>query len=192
MGKRLTKIYTRTGDKGQTGLGNGNRVAKTHPRIEAIGGVDELNSALGTLIEELKDAGSTELAKTWEFLQICQHRVFDLGGELSIPGLAIISQDHVQAIEAELDALNALLPPLENFILPGGSRLIAQCHMARSICRRAERQVVALMETEAEPEIEAFNGLALEYVNRLSDYLFVVARHCALMTGVEEVLWQKG
>lgn len=192
MGKRLTKIYTRTGDKGQTGLGDGNRVAKTHPRIEAIGAVDELNSALGVLIEELKEENgaveSTDLATTLGFIQNCQHRIFDLGGELSIPGFALITQDHVKAVETELDALNQHLEPLANFILPSGSRLIAQCHMARSICRRAERQIVSLMETEA----GSVNALTLEYINRLSDYLFVVARYCGLKTGVGEVLWQKG
>ena len=194
MGKRLSKIYTKKGDKGQTGLGDGNRVTKTHPRIEAIGDIDELNSALGILIETLGEVLSAEnqhadsqaLAGTLEFLRTCQHRIFDLGGELSIPDFSLITEDHVKAVEAELDGLNAHLEPLENFILPSGSTLVAQCHMARSICRRAERRIVALMASEA------INGVALQYVNRLSDYLFVVARFCAQKTGVEEVLWQKG
>lgn len=201
MGKRLSKIYTKTGDKGQTGLGNGNRVAKTHPRIEAIGAVDELNSSLGVLIETLNETlnerlnktpgESTGLTSTLNFLKLSQHRIFDLGGELSIPGFEIINDDHVKAIEAELDDLNLHLAPLDNFILPGGSRLIAECHMTRSICRRAERHIVGLAEMPAGSESGLVSGFALQYINRLSDYLFVVARYCALETGVKEVLWQK-
>jgi cob(I)alamin adenosyltransferase len=201
MGKRLSKIYTKTGDKGQTGLGDGNRVSKTHPRIGAIGAVDELNSSLGVLIETLNQtlnqtlnetpAESTGLTRTLHFLRLSQHRIFDLGGELSIPGFEIITEEHVKAIEAELDSLNMHLAPLDNFILPGGSRLIAECHMARSICRRAERKIAGLAEMSAESKSEDVSIFALQYINRLSDYLFVVARYCALKTGVEEVLWQK-
>jgi len=186
MGKRLSKIYTKTGDKGETGLGDGNRVSKTHPRIEAIGAVDELNSALGLLIEEIRNADYEDLGPIEVFLRNCQHRVFDLGGELSIPGFEIVTPDHVQAIEIELDDLNRHLEPLENFILPGGSLLVAQCHMARSICRRAERQTVALSQAES------VNSSALQFLNRLSDYLFVAARSCARITGIDEVLWKKG
>lgn len=185
MGKRLSKIYTRTGDQGETGLGDGNRVSKTHPRIEAIGAVDELNSILGLVIEEIHNTANEDLSPIATFLHQCQHRVFDLGGELSIPGFEIITPDHVQAIEVALDDLNRQLEPLENFILPGGSVLIAQCHMARSICRRAERQTVALGQAET------VNVYSLQYLNRLSDYLFVAARSCALITGIEEVLWKK-
>ncbi len=188
MGKRLSKIYTRTGDTGQTGLGDGNRIQKDHARIVAIGTVDEFNSALGLLIEELRQEEALELNITINFLRTCQHRVFDLGGELSIPGYKIISTEHVTAIEVELDALNEFLSPLENFILPGGSKTIAQCHMARSICRRAERAMVTLNEEEK----DTINCAALEYINRLSDYLFVVARYTALKTGIEEVLWHQG
>lgn len=186
MGKRLSKIYTRTGDQGETGLGDGNRVSKTHPRIEAIGAVDELNSVLGVLIEELRNTGHEGLAPIEAFLHHCQHRVFDLGGELSIPGYEIITPEMVQAIETALDDLNRHLEPLENFILPGGSLLIAQCHMARSICRRAERQTVALGHEES------INSSSLQFLNRLSDYLFVAARSCAHITGVDEVLWKQG
>ncbi|MCH7742810.1 MAG: cob(I)yrinic acid a,c-diamide adenosyltransferase [Proteobacteria bacterium] len=185
MGKRLSKIYTKTGDQGETGLGDGNRVSKTHPRIEAIGAVDELNSILGVLIEEIRNTGSEDLAPIDAFLHHCQHRVFDLGGELSIPGFEIITPEHVQAIEVALDDLNRHLEPLENFILPGGSLLVAQCHMARSICRRAERQTVALGQAET------LNACSLQFLNRLSDYLFVAARSCARLTGIEEVLWKK-
>jgi cob(I)alamin adenosyltransferase len=201
MGKRLSKIYTKTGDNGKTGLGDGNRVSKTHPRIGAIGAVDELNSSLGVLIETLNQtlnqtlnetpAESTDLNRTLHFLRLSQHRIFDLGGELSIPGFEIITEEHVNAIEAELDSLNLHLAPLDNFILPGGSRLIAECHMARSICRRAEIKIAGLAEMSAESKSEDVSIFALKYINRLSDYLFVVARYCALKTGVGEVLWQK-
>lgn len=186
MGKRLSKIYTRTGDKGETGLGDGSRISKTHPRIEAIGSVDELNSIVGVVVEELLAENNADLDKIAAFLRTQQHRIFDLGGELSIPGFSIITAEHVSAIEAALDALNEHLAPLENFILPGGSRLIANCHMARAICRRAERAVTALAE-DAE-----VNQPAQEYLNRMSDYLFVVARSCARITGIDEVLWEKG
>lgn len=186
MGKRLSKIYTRTGDKGETGLGDGSRISKTHPRVEAMGSVDELNSIVGVVVEELILADRDALQPIAEFLRSLQHRIFDLGGELSIPGFEIVTADHVEAIEVDLDRLNADLPPLENFILPGGSRLIAQCHMARAICRRAERNVVLLAEDET------VNQAAMEFLNRLSDYLFVVARSCARLTEVDEVLWAKG
>ncbi|MBT4160376.1 MAG: cob(I)yrinic acid a,c-diamide adenosyltransferase, partial [Gammaproteobacteria bacterium] len=177
---------TRTGDGGETGLGDGSRIRKSAPRIEAIGTVDELNSVIGVVVEELIESDKPDLHDIAGFLRSLQHRVFDLGGELSIPGFNIITADHVSAIEENLDTLNEPLPPLENFILPGGSRLIANCHMARAICRRAERTVIALAETED------VNATALEFLNRLSDYLFVLARSCARITGVDEVLWEKG
>ena len=186
MGKRLSKIYTRTGDKGETGLGDGSRISKTHPRVQAMGSVDELNSAVGVVVEELYLADIDELREIAAFLRSLQHRIFDLGGELSIPGFEIVTDDHVTAIETHLDALNEHLPPLENFILPGGSRLIADCHMARAVCRRAEREVTLLADSEK------VNTAAREFLNRLSDYLFVVARSCARITGVDEVLWSKG
>ncbi|MBL6691576.1 MAG: cob(I)yrinic acid a,c-diamide adenosyltransferase [Pseudomonadales bacterium] len=186
MGKRLSKIYTKTGDKGETGLGDGSRIAKTHPRVEAMGSVDELNSIVGVVVEELLATSNSDLTEIAGFLRSLQHRIFDLGGELSIPGFEIVTAEHVKAIEANLDALNDHLAPLENFILPGGSRLIADCHMARAVCRRAERSVILLAETET------VNQAALEFLNRLSDYLFVVARSAARITGVNEVLWEKG
>lgn len=143
MGKRLSKIYTRTGDRGETGLGDGQRVSKGDPRVEAIGDIDELNSWIGMLVEELLQE-SNRFATVADFLRQCQHRIFDLGGEVSIPGHSIVQAQHVEAIEVQLDDLNKQLPPLENFILPGGSRLIATLHLARSVCRRAERTLVAL------------------------------------------------
>lgn len=183
MGKRLTKIYTRTGDSGETGLGDGSRVEKNHPRIEAIGTVDELNSILGLFIERLQKQDNQQLGSIAEFLRYIQHRIFDLGGELSIPELSIITSDHVRKIETALDALNDQLAPLENFILPGGSELIASAHLARSICRRTERRMVGMPE--------AANENALQFINRLSDYLFVAARTCARATNTDEVLWTK-
>ncbi len=186
MGKRLSKIYTRTGDKGETGLGDGSRISKTAPRVEAMGSVDELNSIVGVVVEELLESNLPDLVTVAEFLRTLQHRIFDLGGELSIPGFEIISSDHVNAIEQELDAMNEHLEPLENFILPGGSRLIANCHMARSICRRAERNIAELAQAEE------VNSHAMQFINRLSDYLFVLARTCARLTEVDEVLWEKG
>lgn len=187
LGKRLSKIYTRTGDAGETGLGDGSRISKRHPRLEAIGNVDELNSVIGVLIEDLREQSDsvTSLAPALEFLRDCQHRIFDVGGELSIPGYAIINETHTETIERALDKLNADLPPLDNFILPGGSRLIANAHLARAVCRRAERSVVALgEETQINPH-------GLTFLNRLSDYLFVLARYTASVTQVEEVLWEK-
>lgn len=185
MGKRLSKIYTKTGDTGETGLGDGSRIRKTHPRVEAMGSVDELNSVVGIVIENLLAENNEELSNIARFLRSLQHRIFDLGGELSIPGYKLINDEHVTAIEDQLDALNAQLEPLENFILPGGSHLIANCHLARAVCRRAERNVALLSETEE------VNTSAMQFLNRLSDHLFVVARSCARITGVDEVLWEK-
>ncbi len=184
MGKRLSKIYTRTGDSGETGLGDGNRIAKDAPRVEAMGDIDELNSQLGVIIEQMKSV--TALAKLAEFLRSNQHRIFDLGGEVSIPDYAIIKAEHVAAIETQLDAWNSELPPLDNFILPGGSLIVAHLHLARAVCRRAERRLVQLAR------IESVNPEGLRYLNRLSDLLFVAARYSARVTGTEEVLWEKG
>ena len=185
MGKRLSKIYTRTGDQGETGLGDGSRISKTAPRVEAMGSVDELNSIVGVVVEELLESDQPALVQISDFLRTLQHRIFDLGGELSIPGFEIISAEHVSAIETHLDEMNDRLEPLENFILPGGSRLIANCHMARSICRRTERHLATLAQ-----DVDV-NSNAKEFINRLSDYLFVLARTCARLTEVDEVLWQK-
>lgn len=184
MGKRLSKIYTRTGDDGETGLGDGNRIRKDEPRVEAMGDIDELNSWVGLIVEELLACDETRgLA---EFLRSQQHRIFDLGGEVSIPGFKLIEDGHVGAIESELDAMNEHLPPLENFILPGGSRVIASLHLARSVCRRAERRLVHLAREED------VNAAGIKFLNRLSDFLFVAARHCARVSETPEVLWQKG
>jgi cob(I)alamin adenosyltransferase len=178
MGNRLSKIYTRTGDQGSTGLGDGRRVDKDDARIEAIGGVDELNSALGLLLtENLPSAVRDCLAPV-------QHTLFDLGGELSMPGHTLLTPAYVEQLEQALDGFNADLPPLKEFILPGGSAAAATCHLARAICRRAERRTVTLARSEA------VNTAVLIYLNRLSDLLFVIARILARADGGSEVLWQ--
>ena len=178
MGNRLSKIYTRTGDNGSTGLGDGSRTEKDSLRIEAIGTVDELNSAVGIL---LADPLSESVQST---LTDAQHTLFDMGGELCIPGTTVITEDRVATLEQALDALNADLPPLKEFILPGGSPAAAACHLARAICRRCERRVHSL--SKAEP----VNPVALQYLNRLSDLLFVMTRHLNKIAGMPDVLWQ--
>lgn len=178
MGNRLTRIYTRTGDDGTTGLGDGTRVAKSDPRIAAMGDVDELNCCIGLLLTESLPAG----------IRACmldvQHRLFDLGGELSIPGTTLVGDDRVTALETELDRLNGELPPLADFILPGGCPGAARAHLARAVCRRAERRVHTLAETAT------INPAALRYLNRLSDLLFVMARYLNRTAGAPDVLWQ--
>lgn len=180
MGHRLSRIYTRTGDKGTTGLGNNKRVPKDHPRIEAIGAVDELNAWLGLL---LAHHPSEPLGQA---LTRIQHELFDLGGELSIPPAAIIDAAQVQALEQVLDKLNEKLPPLKEFILPGGAVTAGLCHLARATCRRAERRLVGLSKEET------INTESLKYLNRLSDVLFVMARTLTREAGEPEILWKKG
>ncbi|PKM31142.1 MAG: ATP:cob(I)alamin adenosyltransferase [Gammaproteobacteria bacterium HGW-Gammaproteobacteria-11] len=180
MGYRLSKLYTRTGDDGETGLADGRRIGKDHPRIEAMGSVDELNSQLGVLIADLKVQQLDELALV---LAPVQHRLFDLGGELAVPGYEIIEASDVTELEDLIDHFNASLEPLKNFILPGGSRCVAAAHLARSICRRAERRYLTLANHEA------VNEQAPVYLNRLSDLLFVMARGIAQREGTPEVLW---
>jgi len=177
MGHRLSKIYTRTGDDGTTGLGNGARTQKDSLRVEAYGTVDELNSALGVVIA---DCGDADLCSV---LLDVQHDLFDLGGELCIPGTELIGDHHIDRLERELDRFNAELPPLKDFILPGGSPVAAQTHLARTICRRAERRVISLARHEE------VNEPAIRYLNRLSDLMFVVARTLARASGVGEILW---
>ncbi|WP_438282778.1 cob(I)yrinic acid a,c-diamide adenosyltransferase [Pseudomonas alabamensis] len=181
MGFRLSKIYTRTGDKGETGLGDGRRVPKDHPRIEAIGEVDSLNSQLGLLLAGLAEAGLDEVS---EVLAPCQHRLFDLGGELAMPSYQALDTGEVERLEAAIDHWNDELGPLENFILPGGSALVAQAHVCRSLARTVERRCQQLNQ------VEPLAGVGLAYVNRLSDLLFVAARIIGRRQGVDEVLWQ--
>ena len=180
MANRLSKIYTRTGDSGTTGLGDGARVAKDSLRIEAIGAVDELNSMLGVLLcEPLAEGTRTELHDI-------QHDLFDLGGELSIPGYTSLGEQHVTRLEHQLDRHNAALTPLKEFILPGGARSAALCHVARTVCRRAERRVVSLAGAEQ------ISPLLQRYLNRLSDLLFVLCRVLNREAGIADVYWQKG
>lgn len=180
MGHRLSKIYTRTGDAGTTGLGDGQRVSKDSLRIHSLGEVDEVNAVIGLLLTEQlpEDVGV--------LLTGVQHDLFDLGGEICIPGMALITPRQVEHLEAELDRLNEPLPPLKDFILPGGSRAAALAHHARTVCRRAERSVVALAQEEA------VNDAPRQYLNRLSDLLFVLGRVLNRAAGRDDVLWQKG
>lgn len=178
MGNRLTKIYTRTGDKGTTGLSDGSRVTKDHARIVAIGDIDELNSVIGIVL-----AQELEL-KIRDVLLNIQHTLFNLGGELSLPGHQLISQQHITYLENQLDTLNENLEPLKDFILPGGTNTAAYIHLARTVCRRAERELITLNNKE---EVSEY---ILQYVNRLSDFLFVLARHINKHSGQPDILWQ--
>ncbi|MDD2051457.1 cob(I)yrinic acid a,c-diamide adenosyltransferase [Pseudomonas putida] len=186
MGFRLSKIYTRTGDAGETGLGDGRRVPKDHPRIEAIGEVDSLNSQLGLLLAALEEQSviHQRLDEIIEVLSPCQHRLFDLGGELAMPTYQALDQAEIERLERVIDDWNEELGPLENFILPGGSTLVAHAHICRSLARSAERRCQQLNA------LEPMTGVGLAYINRLSDLLFVTARLIARREGVEEILWQ--
>jgi cob(I)alamin adenosyltransferase len=179
MGNRLSKIYTRTGDDGTTGLGDGTRVPKDSARVEAYGTVDELNSVIGILlaVPGLPDAVTALLTEV-------QHELFDLGAELCVPGHLVITADHVTRLETALDGFNDPLPPLKEFILPGGGPAAAACHLARTVGRRAERRAWTLARAETvNPEL-------LRYLNRLSDLLFVLARVLARHERGSEVLWR--
>ena len=186
MGYRLSKIYTKTGDKGETGLADGRRVAKDHPRVEAMGELDNLNSQLGLLLADLADelASRPALGEIAEVLSPCQHRLFDLGGELAMPEYQALQEPEVERLEAAIDRWNEEVGPLKNFILPGGSRLVAQAHVCRSLARTAERRCQQLNA------VEPLRPVGMAYVNRLSDLLFVAARLIARRTQVDEVLWQ--
>ncbi len=181
MGNRLSKIYTRTGDAGETGLGDGTRVGKDTARVEAYGSVDETNATIGLILaaQELPADIRTMLTEV-------QHDLFDLGGELCMPGHVGVEEAFVTRLENDLDALNANLPPLKDFILPGGGPASAACHLARTVCRRTERRVLALArEEDVRPEV-------IRYLNRLSDLLFVVGRVLARAENGVEVLWKRG
>ncbi|MCA9738815.1 MAG: cob(I)yrinic acid a,c-diamide adenosyltransferase [Gemmatimonadetes bacterium] len=179
MGHRLSRIYTRTGDAGTTGLADGSRIDKDAPRVTAMGDVDELNSQLGVVLAQpLPDA-------VRECLVDVQHALFDIGGELAIPGAVTIDDACVASVENALDTFNATLPPLKEFILPGGGAAAAHAHVARSVCRRAERRLVSLSR------VESVNEASRRYLNRLSDLLFVLAR-ASNDNGRGDVLWQPG
>jgi cob(I)alamin adenosyltransferase len=180
VGNRLSKIYTRTGDDGTTGLGDGSRVDKDNPRVEAYGTVDEANSAIGFVLAA---------AAVPEAIRACltdvQHDLFELGGELCIPGHRSVEMHFVERLERQLDAFNAHLPPLKDFILPGGGHAAAACHLARTIVRRAERRVRTLArDEEVRDEV-------LSYLNRLSDLLFVIARLLARAESGQEIIWDR-
>ncbi len=178
LGNRLTKIYTRTGDEGSTGLGDGSRVQKDSLRVTAYGTTDELNSVIGMVLAiAVPDVIRTVLTEV-------QHHLFDLGGELCIPGHVALGEQHVNWLERQLDALNDDLPALKDFILPGGGPAAATCHLARTVCRRAERCVISLGAEEQLPP------QSIVYLNRLSDLLFVICRVLARHEGGSEVLWQ--
>jgi cob(I)alamin adenosyltransferase len=180
MGNRLSKIYTRTGDDGTTGLGDGSRVPKDDARVEAYGTVDEANSAIGMVL-----AGTSVPDHIRGILTEVQHDLFELGGELCIPGHHAITDSYIERLERELDALNEPLPALKDFILPGGGRTAADCHLARTIVRRAERRAQTLAHaSDVRAEV-------LRYLNRLSDLLFVVARTLARVESGQEVLWNR-
>ena len=179
MGNRLSKIYTRTGDDGTTGLGDGSRMSKDSERVEAYGTVDELNSTIGVLL-----ACNGVPDDISELLISIQHALFDLGGELCVPGMALIHDADVTVLEQTLDHYNDDLPRLKEFILPGGGMAAAQCHVARTVCRRAERRVVTLARKES------VRAEVVHYLNRLSDLLFVLCRALARTSGHGEVLWQ--
>lgn len=177
MGNRLSKIYTRTGDDGSTGLGDGTRVAKDSARVTAYGTVDEANCAIGLVLAcDIPD-------DIRQVLVSVQHQLFDLGGELCIPGHAAIKDADIERLEAQLDGFNAGLPALKDFILPGGGLAAAHCHLARTICRRAERETVTLSHHDA------VRPQAIRYLNRLSDLLFVLARVLARASGHGETIW---
>ncbi|MDH5324556.1 MAG: cob(I)yrinic acid a,c-diamide adenosyltransferase [Gammaproteobacteria bacterium] len=177
MGNRLSKIVTKTGDQGETGLGDGSRVSKNHARVEALGDVDELNSSLGVLLNFVTDAAMSKL-----LLQI-QHHCFDLGGELSMPDTHIISAAHTHFLETSLEHYNSTLPPLKEFILPGGNTAASFCHLSRAISRRTERRVIALSQLETvSPHVKT-------YLNRLSDLLFVLARNLNHQGKNQETYW---
>lgn len=178
MGNRLSKIYTRTGDKGDTGLGDGSRVEKDHIRVEAFGTVDELNSIIGmVLAHEIPQ-------NVQDCLNKLQHHLFDLGGELCIPGHSALDETYITYLESTLDGFNDDLPNLKEFILPSGGKATSACHLGRTVCRRAERRVVTLSKAET------ISPFSIQYLNRLSDLLFVIARVLARHENGGEVLWQ--
>lgn len=184
MGNRLSKISTKTGDKGETGLGDGSRISKTSTRIHVIGEVDEVNSWVGVLASELDTRNPHQV-----ILSQIQHDLFDLGGELCVPGYKALSPSMLEDLENTLVEINEALPPLKDFILPGGNKAASYCHMARTVCRRAERSIVALANEEQEIGNE-ISALSVQYLNRLSDFFFVLARSIAREDSGQEVLWK--
>ncbi|SJM71898.1 cob(I)yrinic acid a,c-diamide adenosyltransferase [Psychrobacter piechaudii] len=190
MGNRLTKIYTRTGDDGTTGMADGSRVSKADALFFVMGDVDELNAHIGMILAQIE---ALEADKAQRFIAISdslstvQHLLFNIGGELAMPEYKGISESHISWLESEIDTFNQDLPALKDFILPAGSALVSQVHIARTVCRRAERQAVNLQQISK----QAISANALKLLNRLSDWLFVLSRYCAKVEGSKEVLWDK-
>jgi len=179
MANRLSKIYTRTGDKGKTGLADGSRVDKFNSRIESLGNIDELNSIIGIVLTEKIPNDMKAI------LERVQHDLFDIGGELSIPNHMVIDEKKIDFLENSLDKMNNELQPLKEFILPGGSRITSYCHLARTVCRRVERNLFKLAQSDK------VNEASLKYVNRLSDMLFVLARFLNKINQHNDILWKK-
>ncbi len=186
MGHRLSKIYTRTGDSGTTGLGDGSRVAKDDLRITALGDVDELNAVIGVLRAQIS-ASNIEDQATWDkSLSLIQHWLFDLGGEVCIPGFNLVQPVSIEFLENDIDRMNAALPMLKDFILPTGTLVCSFAHQARAVCRRAERSVMSVHHRD-----QNIQAASLQLLNRLSDWLFVASRTLQRAEGGSEVLWQK-
>lgn len=190
MGNRLTKIYTRTGDDGTTGMADGSRVSKADALFFVMGDVDELNAHIGMILAQI-DVLEADKAQRFtaisDSLSTVQHLLFNIGGELAMPEYKGISESHISWLESEIDTFNQDLPALKDFILPAGSTLVSQVHIARTVCRRAERQAVNLQQISN----QAISANALKLLNRLSDWLFVLSRYCAQVEGSKEVLWDK-
>jgi len=190
MGNRLSKITTKTGDKGSTGLADGSRLDKDDIIIETMGTIDELNSFIGLLLcekplpEDKKAENKAQYLEYAPFLNEVQHRLFDLGGEICLPNHVLINKEHIISLESELNKLNKQLPPLKEFVLPNGIKAACYCHIARTVCRRAERRIVSLSK------VFKTNPLSLIYLNRLSDYLFVLSRYINLNNNSPEELWK--
>ena len=178
---RISKVTTKTGDKGETGLGDGKRISKDHPNMDFLGDIDELNSFLGLAIDACKEKN------LFQKLQSIQQDLFNMGGEASMPGteMELLSADRVVFLEASLEKINETLPPLKEFILPGGDEFSARIHVARAVCRRAERSCASLLNTG----VDVRNWLV--YLNRLSDYFFVLARYITQNKGKNETLWDR-
>lgn len=186
MGHRLSKIYTRTGDAGTTGLGDGTRVAKDDLRIHALGDVDELNAIIGVLRSQITASQITDKAAWDKSLSLIQHWLFDLGGEVCIPNYNLLQPISVEYLEKEIDRMNEDLPMLKDFILPAGSLACSYAHQARAVCRRAERSLMTVQSRD-----QNIQATALQLLNRLSDWLFVASRTLQKAEGGSEVLWQK-
>lgn len=186
MGHRLSKIYTRTGDSGTTGLGDGSRVAKDDLRIAALGDVDELNSCIGILRSQIAVSSIEDKAAWDKPLSLIQHWLFDLGGEVCIPNYNMVLPVSVEFLENEIDRMNEALPMLKDFILPAGTLSCSYAHQARSVCRRAERSLMTVQSRD-----QNIQATSLQLINRLSDWLFVASRTLQRAEGGSEVLWQK-